>query len=129
MAPFFYPDLNRHAVFSDNCINYQYYDRMNDEQQAFLERLALRIPRLFDVIRQGNVKSEYIIGIRQIEDRHVRLKIVAEVVDPGVNPLATHSMSRSQGPAVGSKPPDSRTDSGHSDPQSPASRRRRPRRR
>jgi len=63
---------------------------MNDEQQAFLERLALRIPRLFEVIRQGNIKSEYIVGIRRIGERHVRLKIVAEVVDPGANPLASH---------------------------------------
>jgi len=69
---------------------------MNAEQQDFLEKLALRIPRLFDVIRQGNVKSEYIIGIRQIDNRHVRLKIVAEVVDPGINPLSSHGMSRSR---------------------------------
>jgi len=69
---------------------------MNAEQQDFLEKLALRIPRLFNVIRQGNVKSEYIIGIRQIDNRHVRLKIVAEVVDPGINPLSSHGMSRAR---------------------------------
>ncbi len=67
---------------------------MNIEQQAFLEKLALRIPRLFDVIRQGNIKSEYIIGIRRIGQRHVRLKIVAEVVDPGINPLSSHSTNK-----------------------------------
>ncbi len=65
---------------------------MNIDQQAFLEKLALRIPRLFDVIRQGNAKSEYIIGIRRINNRDVRLKIVAEVVDPGSKPLASHGM-------------------------------------
>lgn len=64
---------------------------MNNEQQAFLEKLASRIPQLFEVIRQGNIKSEYIIGIRQIGQRHVRLKMVVEVVDPGANPLASHS--------------------------------------
>ena len=64
---------------------------MNNEQQAFLEKLASRIPRLFEVIRQGNIKSEYIIGIRQIGQRHVRLKMVVEVVDAGANPLASHS--------------------------------------
>lgn len=64
---------------------------MNNEQQDFLEKLASRIPRLFEVIRQGNIKSEYIIGIRRIGQRNVRLKIVAEVVDAGANPLASHS--------------------------------------
>ena len=60
---------------------------MNNEQQAFLEKLALRIPQLFEVIRQGNIKSEYIIGVRRIGQRHVRLKMVVEVVDAGANPL------------------------------------------
>lgn len=64
---------------------------MNNEQQDFLEKLASRIPRLFEVIRQGNIKSEFIIGIRRIGQRNVRLKIVAEVVDAGANPLASHS--------------------------------------
>ena len=56
-----------------------------------MEKLALCIPKLFEVIRQGNIKSEYIIGIRRIGQRNVRLKIVAEVVDAGANPLASHS--------------------------------------
>jgi hypothetical protein len=64
---------------------------MNNEQQAFLEKLSSRIPRLFEVIRQGNIKSEFIIGIRRIGQRQVRLKMVAEVVDAGANPLASHS--------------------------------------
>ncbi|MBX2880792.1 MAG: hypothetical protein KTR32_12695 [Granulosicoccus sp.] len=63
---------------------------MTDEQQKFLEQIALRIPRLFDAISQGNIKSEYIIGLRCVGKRHVRLKIVAEVVDAGSNPLQTH---------------------------------------
>jgi len=63
---------------------------MNDEQRVFLKKLAERIPRLFEVIKQGNIKSEYIVGIRRIGERHVRLKLVAEVVDPGANPLASH---------------------------------------
>lgn len=63
---------------------------VNEEQQKFLEQLAKRIPRLFDAIRAGNIKSEYIVGIRRIGQRHVRLKLVAEVVDPGANPLRTH---------------------------------------
>ena len=64
---------------------------MTPEQQAFLENLAQRIPRLFAAIREGNVRSEYIIGVRRIDARQVRLKLVAEVVDSGANPLATHS--------------------------------------
>lgn len=63
---------------------------INEEQQKFLEQLAARIPRLFDAIRAGNIKSEYIVGVRRIGQRHVRLKLVAEVVDPGANPLKTH---------------------------------------
>lgn len=63
---------------------------VNEEQQRFLEQLAERIPRLFDAISMGNIKSEYIVGVRRIGQRHVRLKLVAEVVDPGVNPLRTH---------------------------------------
>ena len=65
---------------------------VSEEQQKFLEQLARRIPHLFDAIRAGNIKSEYIIGVRQIGLRHVRLKLVAEVVDPGANPLKTHGM-------------------------------------
>jgi len=53
------------------------------------------IPKLFEAIRLGNVKSEYVLGDRiiggQQGKRQVRLKLVAEVVDPGANPLATHS--------------------------------------
>lgn len=64
---------------------------MTPDQQAFLENLARRIPRLFAAIREGNVRSEYIIGVRRIDSRQVRLKLVAEVVDSGANPLATHS--------------------------------------
>jgi hypothetical protein len=66
---------------------------MNKQQQDFLERLAVRIPRLFEAIAQGNVKSEYIVGVRYIGARHVRLKLVAEVVDPGANPLSTHGQT------------------------------------
>ena len=65
---------------------------VSEEQQKFLEQLAQRIPDLFDAIRAGNIKSEFIIGVRQIGQRHVRLKLVAEVVDPGANPLKTHGM-------------------------------------
>jgi len=67
---------------------------MNSRQQAFLQHIGTLIPKLFDAIRLGNVKSECVLGDRIIGQRQVRLKLVAEVVDPGNNPLATHSQSR-----------------------------------
>ncbi len=67
---------------------------MNANQQAFLEQIAQLIPKLFDAIKLGNVKSECILGVRVINSRHVRLKLVVEVVDPGANPLDTHSQLR-----------------------------------
>ena len=69
---------------------------MNDAQYEFFEQLALRIPRLFEAISLGNIKSEYIIGLRRIGQRDVRLKLVAEVVDPGPNPLESHGTRQSQ---------------------------------
>lgn len=67
---------------------------MDPQQRAFLEHIGLLIPKLFNAIRLGNVKSEYVLGDRIIGRRQVRLKLVAEVVDPGSNPLATHSQLR-----------------------------------
>lgn len=67
---------------------------MNPQQKAFLEHIGMLIPKLFEAIRLGNVKSEYVLGDRIIGKRQVRLKLVAEVVDPGNNPLATHSQMR-----------------------------------
>lgn len=69
---------------------------MNKAQLEFLEQLGERIPRLFEAIARGNVKSEFIVGVRTINSRQVRLKLVAEVVDPGSNPLATHGQARPQ---------------------------------
>lgn len=63
---------------------------MNEAQRRFLEGIADRIPRLFEAIGAGNVRAEFIIGLRRVGPRHVRLKLVAEVVDPGANPLGTH---------------------------------------
>lgn len=67
---------------------------MNAQQQAFLQHIAQLIPKLFETIRLGNVKSECVLGERIIGKRQVRLKLVAEVVDSGSNPLATHSQLR-----------------------------------
>lgn len=64
---------------------------LNAAQRAFLESIATRIPHLLEAIRLGNQRSEYILGRRQIRGRQVRLILVAEVVDAGANPLASHS--------------------------------------
>jgi hypothetical protein len=67
---------------------------LTEKQLRFLEQIALRIPVLIGAIGQGNLKSEYTLGVRRIGSRLVRLKMVAEVVDAGANPLQTHSLSR-----------------------------------
>ena len=64
---------------------------MNSAQIAFLKLIADRIPRLMVAIQQGNQHAEYVIGRRIIAGRQVRLVLLAEVVDPGGNPMATHS--------------------------------------
>lgn len=64
---------------------------MTPEQSAFLQSIALKIPKLFAAIADRNVRAEYILGQRVIRGHQVRLKLVAEVVDPGENPLSTHS--------------------------------------
>lgn len=106
------------------------------DQRKFLTLLAARIPKLFDAIRQGNVKSEYIIGVRRIGNNNVRLKLVAEVVDTGANPLATHSTGNdhSSEPKVptgmpGSSPVADRSSYRQTASELPASVRRRPRKR
>jgi len=64
---------------------------MNQTQMQFLYQIADRIPRLFAALQEGNQRSEYVLGQRIIRGRQVRLVLMAEVVDPGHNPLATHS--------------------------------------
>jgi len=64
---------------------------MNQMQMQFLYQIADRIPRLFAALQEGNQRSEYVLGKRIIRGRQVRLVLMAEVVDPGHNPLATHS--------------------------------------
>lgn len=64
---------------------------MSPAQARFLASVAEKIPRLFAAIAEGNVRAEFILGQRFLKGRQVRLKLVAEVVDPGDNPLATHS--------------------------------------
>lgn len=68
---------------------------MSEGQVNFLQRVATAIPRLFAALEEGNVKSELILGLRRVRNRQARLKIVAELVDPGANPLQTHGVRES----------------------------------
>ena len=65
---------------------------LSDGQLHFLQRVAAAIPRLFAALEEGNVKSELILGLRRVRNRQARLKLVAELVDPGSNPLKTHGV-------------------------------------
>ncbi len=67
---------------------------MNHSQQLFLNHIAELIPRLMAVMQAGSQHAEYVLGTRRIKGRQVRLILRAEVVDPGMNPLATHSAGR-----------------------------------
>jgi len=69
---------------------------MTPTQRAFLNNVAKRIPALMEAIRLGNQRSEFILGSRHVNGRQVRLVLVAEVVDAGSNPLATHSSQSSE---------------------------------
>jgi len=68
---------------------------VSDGQAKFLQRVAAAIPRLFEALEEGNVKSEMILGLRRVRSRQARLKLVAELVDPGANPLQTHGVRES----------------------------------
>lgn len=84
---------------------------MTPSQTAFLESIAKRIPALMEAIRLGNQRSEFILGRRHINGRQVRLILLAEVVDAGANPLATHSSRSSENDDPGHDPGH---DTGHS---------------
>ena len=50
------------------------------KRRAWLEGIADRVPRLLDAIREGNYRSEFILGERQIDGRRVRLTLRAETI-------------------------------------------------
>lgn len=70
---------------------------LNQQQIHFLRRVAASIPQLFAALEEGNVKSELILGLRRVRSRQARLKLVAELVDPGSNPLETHGAREKPG--------------------------------
>ena len=59
-------------------------------QHRFLASIAEKIPRLFAAIASGNTRAEFVLGTRLLQGRRVRLLLVAEVIEPGGSPLATH---------------------------------------
>lgn len=64
---------------------------MNRTQWQWLEAVGARIPGLFASIKAGHAESRHVMGERVINGRTVRLSLVAQVVDPGANPLRSHA--------------------------------------
>ena len=64
---------------------------MNEKQLKWLLDAANRIPEMFDAIEQGNIRVDSTLGERVINGRQVQLYFVAEVVDAGPDPLASHA--------------------------------------
>ena len=64
---------------------------MNEKQRQWLLDAANRIPGMFDVIEQGQIRADTTLGERVIDGKLARLSFVAEVVDPGADPLASHA--------------------------------------
>ena len=62
-------------------------------QHRFLASVAEKIPRLFAAIAAGNTRAEFVLGTRLLKGRRVRLLLVAEVIEPGGSPLATHGQT------------------------------------
>lgn len=64
---------------------------MNKTQWTWLTSVAAQIPRLFKEIATGKDSSNFVMGERVINNKVVRLSLVAQVVDAGGNPLASHA--------------------------------------
>ena len=64
---------------------------MNAKQWQWLLDVAKRIPRLIGKIEQGSIRADTTLGERVIDGKLVQLSFVAEVVDPGADPLASHA--------------------------------------
>ena len=77
---------------------------MNAEQWQWLLDAANRIPVLFGAIEQGNIRADANLGERVINGKHVRLYFVAEVVDPGRDPLESHASVNFPVQQVGNDP-------------------------
>lgn len=65
---------------------------MNPKQWQWLNRIAAVIPELFKPLDDlSTSRTETTLGIRLIDGKHVKLSLVAEVVDPGRDPLQSHA--------------------------------------
>ncbi len=64
---------------------------MNSKQRQWLTEAAGRIPGLFETLKQGSARADTTLGIRVINGKHVRLSLLAEVLNPGTNPLSSHA--------------------------------------
>lgn len=77
---------------------------MSPKQWKWLESVAAHIPGLFRGVESGSEKTTHVIGERIINGRTVRLSLVAQVVDPGTNPLNSHASANC--PSTGVVVPD-----------------------
>lgn len=64
---------------------------MTPAQWQWLQALAKQIPILFRGIQAGQSLTRHELGERLVNGRRVRLSLVAQVVDPGANPLQSHA--------------------------------------
>ena len=70
-----------HAVYMNRHLaSVRALDELTDEQRRFLRGVAVRIPKLFEVIEAGGSSARFKLGTRRLEDgRHVELELVARV--------------------------------------------------
>ena len=73
---------------------------MNKTQWQWLSDVAGQIPRLFQAIKSGEEEATALLGERVIGGRTVRLTLMAEVVDPGADPLQSHASENVPAPEV-----------------------------
>lgn len=64
---------------------------MTPLQWQWLQSVGSRISGLFADIKAGQSLARHVMGERVINGRTVRLSLVAQVVDPGANPLRSHA--------------------------------------
>lgn len=93
---------------------------LEHRQANFLSKVIEAIPRLFQALEEGNVRAEWILGLRQVRRRQARLKLVAELVDAGDNPLKTHGARNQSKREPTHSTPDISSNSAHDPADDPA---------
>lgn len=78
---------------------------MTPTQWEWLKSVSAQIPSLFATIQSGCNESRYVMGERVIKGRRVRLSLLAQVVDPGPDPLHSHASDSFPGTHDARRPP------------------------